>query len=45
MYKKKKLNTIAATAFLSLLALVFFLVSYSLTSTPALSYTPPTQPC
>ena len=27
MYKKKKLNTIAATAFLSLLALVFFLVS------------------
>ena len=27
MYKKKKLNTIAATAFLSVLGLVFFLVS------------------
>jgi hypothetical protein len=27
MYKKKKLNTIAAIAFLSLIALVFFLVS------------------
>jgi hypothetical protein len=39
MYKKKKLNTIAAAAFLSLLALAFFLVSCKETTPTTLEVT------